>query len=95
MGAVDLGCACVVSFLSAAEKEGLSGIGGGTFIIASRTRALLMSSFLNRLSINSMFVFPEQRQAMVVGNGGGKAFGMMRDQLRLLSVCWLWDIESK
>lgn len=35
MGAVDLGCACVVSFLSAAEKEGLSGIGGGGYLYHS------------------------------------------------------------
>lgn len=37
-----------------------------TFIIASLTLALVISPFLNRLSINSVLLFPELRQAMLV-----------------------------
>jgi hypothetical protein len=44
------------------------GRGGGkkTFIIASLTLGLVISPFLNRLSINSLLLFPELRQAMFV-----------------------------
>jgi len=37
-----------------------------TFIIASLTLELVISPFLNRLSINSPLLFPELRQAMFV-----------------------------
>jgi len=37
-----------------------------TFIIASLILALVINPFLNKLSINSTFVFPEQRQAIVL-----------------------------
>ena len=36
-----------------------------TFVMASRTRELVIRLFLNRLSINSAFVLPLQRQAIL------------------------------
>jgi hypothetical protein len=75
--AVDLGDFLVRVLLYRGWCDGKRGMGGGrlgnerdreernTLIIAFLTTSLFIKPFLNRLSINSLFVLPPLRQAMV------------------------------
>lgn len=68
MCAVDLSSISIVLvfMMSLSKSMGGGGGRGGTFSIASRTRGLLINCCLNKLSTNSLFVEPEQRQAMLL-----------------------------